>query len=106
MTTAISEAGVDPTVQHFDKMPESAFVDIATVAALLGVSPQTIRRRAAEGGIPAPQDVLGLQRYQVGVVRNVILKSFDLMTLDDANSGFDLPLTAAHYATQEVSHDN
>ncbi|CAN7237084.1 helix-turn-helix domain-containing protein [Caballeronia sp. LjRoot34] len=92
MTTAISEAGVDPTVQHFDKMPESAFVDVATVAALLGVSPQTIRRRAAEGEIPAPQDIFGLQRYRVGVVRNVILKSFDLIALDDSAGGFDKPL--------------
>lgn len=111
MTTAITEAGVDPTVQHFDKMPDSAFVDIATVAGLLGVSVQTIRRRIAEGKIPAPQGVLGLQRYNVGMIRNDILTSFDLMSFDDPNGGFDRPLTDANYGHQaaldaEVAHGN
>lgn len=106
MTTAISDAGVEPTLKHFDELPDSAHVDIGVVAGLLGVHASTIRRRIAEGSLPAPQDVLGMQRYQVGVVRNVILKAFDLMTLDDPNGGFDVQLTPAHYAAQEVSHDS
>jgi hypothetical protein len=73
MTTAISETGVEPTLKHFDELPDSAHVDIGVVAALLGVSPSTIRRRIAEGELPTPQEVLGMQRYQVGIVRNVIL---------------------------------
>lgn len=107
MTTAISDAGVEPTLKHFDELPDSAHVDIGVVAGLLGVHPSTIRRRIAEGSLPAPQDVLGMQRYQVGVVRNVILKAFDLMTLDDPNGGLDVQLTPAHYAQAlEVGHDN
>jgi pilus assembly protein TadC len=35
MTTAISEAGVEPTLKHFDELPDSAHVDIGVVAALL-----------------------------------------------------------------------
>jgi hypothetical protein len=89
MTTAISDAGIDPALKHFDEMPDSARVDLNVVAGLLGVSVATIRRRIAEGSLPAPQDVLGMQRYQVGVVRNTILKAFDLISLDDPNGGFD-----------------
>ena len=96
MTTAISEAGVEPTLKHFDELPDSAHVDIGVVAALLGVSPSTIRRRVAEGSLLAPQDVLGMQRYQVGIVRNVILKAFDFIDLDNPQGGFDLPLGGAH----------
>jgi hypothetical protein len=99
MTTAITNAGVDPTLKHFDDLPDSAHVDIGLVAGLLGISPSTIRRRIAEGSLPAPQDILGLQRYQVGVVRNVILKAFDLIALDDPNGGLDVQLNEGHYAT-------
>jgi excisionase family DNA binding protein len=83
------DTGVDSTLLNFDLLPDSAYVTIGTIAALLSVSDATIRRRIAEGSLPAPQDVLGMQRYQVGVVRNTILKAFDLISLDDPNGGFD-----------------
>jgi hypothetical protein len=96
MTTAISSAGIDPALKHFDEMPDSAHVDLHVVAGLLGVSVATIRRRIAEGSLPAPQYVLGMQRYQVGVVRNTILRAFDLIVLDDPNGGFDCPVGGAN----------
>lgn len=81
--------GIGSAVLNFDLLPDSAFVSIGTLASLLGVSDATIRRRIAEGSLPAPQSVLGMQRYQVGVVRNTILKAFDFISLDDPNGGFD-----------------
>ncbi|MBW0449024.1 helix-turn-helix transcriptional regulator [Paraburkholderia phenoliruptrix] len=71
MTTKNS-AGIDAAVLNFDSLPDSAYVSIGTVAALLGVSDVTIRRRIADGKIPAPKGVLGLQRYQVSTVREVL----------------------------------
>ncbi|MDR6377326.1 helix-turn-helix transcriptional regulator [Paraburkholderia caledonica] len=71
MTTA-SSAGVDSTLLHFDLLPDSAFVPVDTLASLLGVSIATVRRRIADGKIPAPKGVLGLQRYQVSTVRELL----------------------------------
>lgn len=90
------QTGVPADVLNFDLLPDSAFVPIDTVAALLSVSVATIRRRIAEGTLPAAQDVLGMQRYQVGVVRNVILKAFNLIALDDPKGGFDTSVGVAH----------
>lgn len=98
-------AGIDSNLLNFDLLPDSAYVPVDTLASLLGVSIATIRRRIAEGKIPPPQGVLGLQRYQVGLIRNDILKSFDFMVFDDPNGGFDRPLTDANYA-KEVGNDD
>jgi hypothetical protein len=91
------QTGVPADVLNFDLLPDSAFVPIDTVAALLSVSVATIRRRIADGQIPAPQGVLGLQRYQVCTIRNQILKPSDFLALDDAAGGFDKPLCDANY---------
>lgn len=90
-------AGIDAAVLNFDLLPDSAYVSVGTVAALLGVSDVTIRRRIADGIIPAPVGILGLQRYQVSMVRE-ILSWRDLMSLDDPAGGLDRPLTEANYA--------
>jgi len=97
--------GIDPDLINFDLKPDSAFVPIDTLAQLLSCSITTIRRRIAEGTLPPPQGILGLQRYNVGIIRNDILKSFDFIALDDPNGGFDAPLTDSNYA-QEVGHDD
>jgi hypothetical protein len=99
--SATPNAGVDSTLLNFDLLPDSAYVPVDALAALLGVSIATIRRRIADGKIPAPQGVLGLHRYNVGMIRNDILKSFDFISFDDPNGGFDKPLTDANYE-QEV----
>jgi predicted DNA-binding transcriptional regulator AlpA len=95
-------AGIDAAVLNFDLLPDSAYVSVNTVAALLGVSDATIRRRIADGAVPPPVGILGLQRYQVSTVRE-ILAYRDLMALDDPSGGFDKPLTDASYS-EEASH--
>lgn len=69
MTTAITEAGVDPTVQHFDKMPDCGFVGYDIVEALFGISRATIRRRIKDGKMPAPHEICGMKRFRVGDLR-------------------------------------
>lgn len=103
--SASPSLGVDSTLLNFDLLPDSAYVPVDALASLLGVSIATIRRRIAEGKLSPPHGILGLQRYNVGVIRNEILKSFDFITFDDSKGGFDTPLTDANYA-QEVAHDD
>lgn len=97
--TTTQTAGIDAAVLNFDLLPDSAYVSVGTLAALLGVSDVTVRRRIADGVLPAPVGILGLQRYQVSTVRG-ILSWRDLMSLDDPNGGFDKPLTEANYEHQ------
>ncbi|MEC5405132.1 DeoR family transcriptional regulator [Paraburkholderia sp. MPAMCS5] len=92
-------AGIDAAVLNFDLMPDSAYVSVGTLAALLDVSDVTIRRRIADGAIPAPVGILGLQRYQVSMVRE-ILSWRDMMSFDDPSGGFDRPLTDANYGKE------
>jgi hypothetical protein len=105
-----STAGIDSNLLNFDLLPDSAFVPVDALASLLGVSIATIRRRIAEGRLPAPTGILGLQRYNVGMIRNEILKSFDLISLDDPDGGMDVPLNASNYEFQhnldEAGHGN
>lgn len=89
-------AEIDSTLLNFDLLPDSAYVSVSALAALLDVSVETVRRRIADGKIPAPTGILGLQRYQVSMVRE-ILQSRDFMAIDDAAGGFDAPLTDASY---------
>lgn len=101
MTTEQS-AGIDAAVLNFDLLPDSAYVSRGTLAKLLGCSDQTIARRIADGVLPPPVGILGLQRYQVSTIRE-ILAGRDLMALDDPNGGFDKPLNDANY-NEEASH--
>ena len=93
-------AGIDSAVLNFDLLPDSAYVPRRTLAALLGCSEQTITRRIADGTLPPPVGILGLQRYQVSTVR-AILGSRDLIALDDSRGGFGRPLPAASYVGGE-----
>ena len=67
-------AGIDSAVLNFDLLPDSAYVPRRTLAALLGCSEQTLSRRIADGALPPPVGILGLQRYNVGDIR-AFLKS-------------------------------
>ncbi|WDD94655.1 helix-turn-helix domain-containing protein [Burkholderia sp. FERM BP-3421] len=100
MTTSPS-AGIDAAVLNFDLMPDSAYLPRRILAALLGCSEQTINRRIADGALPPPVGILGLQRYQVSTIRE-ILAGRDLIALDDPAGGFDVPLTDANY--REENH--
>jgi predicted DNA-binding transcriptional regulator AlpA len=100
--TTTQAAGIDAAVLNFDLLPDSAYVPRRTLAALLGCSEQTLARRIADGALPPPVGILGLQRYQVSMVRE-ILAGRDFMALDDPNGGFDTPLTDANYS-EEASY--
>lgn len=67
--SAISSAGVAPEVEHFDRLPDSAHVDVGVVAAIYGCSVATVKRRVKDGKIPAPQDICGMKRFRVGDLR-------------------------------------
>lgn len=95
--TQQSAADVSSTLLNFDLLPDSMFVPIEILAQLMSASTDTIRRRIADGALPPPAGVLGLQRYQVSTIRE-ILTARDMMSLDDPNGGFDKPLTDANYA--------
>ncbi|PRY03799.1 AlpA family transcriptional regulator [Paraburkholderia sp. BL25I1N1] len=81
-------AGVDAAVLNFDLLPDSAYVSVGTLASLLGVSDVTIRRRIADGILPPPVGVLGLQRYNVGEIRSYLKSSVaPAFAFDTAGAG-------------------
>jgi predicted DNA-binding transcriptional regulator AlpA len=100
--TTTQTAGIDAAVLNFDLLPDSAYVSVSTLAALLGVSDVTIRRRIADGVLPPPTGILGVQRYNVGFIRSAVLTARDLMSFDDPAGGFDKPLTGANYERQAL----
>ena len=53
--TPEEEIIVSQSIEHFDKLPDAAFVDVKTVAAVAGVSVPTIWRGVRDGRIPAPR---------------------------------------------------
>ena len=58
---------------EFDKLPDSALIDVRSYALLLGCSENTIWRRAREKRIPAPIRVSTQQtRWRVGDVRRAL----------------------------------
>lgn len=63
-------ATLPASLSGFDSMPDSAFVNVGTVAALLGCSANTVWRRAKAGTLPAPIKT-GQQstRWKVGAIR-------------------------------------
>lgn len=83
-------AGIDAAVLNFDLLPDSAYVSVNTVAALLGVSDVTIRRRIADGVLPAPVGVIGLQRYNVGEIRSYLKSTVaPAFAFDTSGAGID-----------------
>jgi prophage regulatory protein len=60
---------------QFDTLPGEAFVDVQTVAMLLGTTPSTVWRWSANGTLPKPSK-LGPQstRWQVSAIRAALSK--------------------------------
>ncbi|QIN60909.1 hypothetical protein SBC1_08880 [Caballeronia sp. SBC1] len=69
MTSALSSAGVAPEVEHFDRLPDAAHVDVGVVAAIYGISVATVKRRVKDGKLPAPHEICGMKRFKVGDLR-------------------------------------
>lgn len=57
----------------FDDLPDVAHVRIDVVAALLDCSESTVRRRVADGDIPAPRRVGGIPLWAAGTLRRSLL---------------------------------
>ena len=66
---AIDDAGVNPTLRHFDELPGSALVDIKVVAAVRGISIPTAWRHVRKGLLPSPQKNGGCTRWLVRDLR-------------------------------------
>ncbi len=65
----------DPALITFDALPDSAFVQSATLAALFQTSSTTIWRWAKDGRLPKPRKIGGNStRWNVGEVRQAIAK--------------------------------
>lgn len=54
---------------HFDELPESAFVRLPVVVALLGVSPSTVWRWSRLGRMPPAVKIAGTTMWSVGALR-------------------------------------
>jgi hypothetical protein len=70
MKQVISSSGLDPSLQHFDKLPDSAMVGPRVVAALRGQSVCTVWRHVKLGILPKPEMVGGSARWRVGLLRS------------------------------------
>ncbi len=56
----------------FDLLPDIAYVDVRTVAALFGCAVPTVWRRAAAGQIPSPRRFGASARWNVGELRKAL----------------------------------
>lgn len=62
-----------PSLSGFDALPNSAFVDVATVAALLGCSRNTVWRKAKAGTLASPiKTGPNSTRWKVGAIRDYL----------------------------------
>ncbi|MBN3848722.1 helix-turn-helix domain-containing protein [Paraburkholderia sp. Ac-20342] len=59
-------------LEQFDRLPDSARVDVRTVAGLLGISVPTVWRHVRTGKLPLPRKIGGSTRWLVGELRNAL----------------------------------
>ena len=63
-------ARIPPALANFDALPDSALIDVATVAALLGCSRNTVWRKARAGELASPiKTGPNSTRWRVGSIR-------------------------------------
>ncbi len=61
---------IPPALVNFDDLPDSALIDVKTVAAVLGRSPSSIWRDARTGKLAAPLKTgPNSTRFRVGEIR-------------------------------------
>lgn len=65
----LTKALLSKALISFDSLPNSAHVDVRTVAALYGCSVPTVWRRVAAGLIPAPKKFGHSTRWNAGQLR-------------------------------------
>lgn len=66
-------AAIPESLQHFDRLPDSAHVRQPVVEALYGCSSATIWRRVKDGRIPAPRKLSDrVTAWNVGALRQAL----------------------------------
>ncbi|WP_322095154.1 helix-turn-helix transcriptional regulator [Paraburkholderia bannensis] len=65
----LTKVPLSKALVSFDSLPDSAHVDVRTVADLYGCSVATVWRRAAAGVIPAPKKFGHHARWNAGQLR-------------------------------------
>lgn len=66
-------ATIPPALANFDVLPDSAFIDVAIVAALLGCSRNTVWRKARAGELAPPVKTgPNSTRWRVGEIRSYL----------------------------------
>lgn len=67
---ATQQSSIPIGATEFDRLPDSAFVDVRTVATVLGTSVPSVWRWARIGRIPRPAKLSpGSSRWHVGALR-------------------------------------
>jgi predicted DNA-binding transcriptional regulator AlpA len=69
---AITRSGVLPALSQFADLPDDAYVEVAIVESLLGLSRATIARRVKSGDLPAPKKFGRATRFNVGALRRAL----------------------------------
>lgn len=64
-----SAAPIQASLEHFDRLPDSASARVAVVAALFSVSVPTVWRWSRDGLLPAPSKRGGVTLWNVGELR-------------------------------------
>jgi len=73
----MSKSNAPAALEHFDRLPDSAFVDVYVVAGLLGVGRSTIWKWASENNplIPQPRKFGRNTTFSVAETRKCIATS-------------------------------
>ncbi|AIP62806.1 helix-turn-helix transcriptional regulator [Burkholderia thailandensis] len=69
----LASAPLSKALVSFDSLPNSAHVDVRTVAGLYGCSVPTVWRRVASGLIPAAKKFGHSSRWNVGELRTNLM---------------------------------
>lgn len=65
-------SGISPLIQHFDDLPNSAYVPLNVICVMFGCSPATAWRRVKSGQLIAPQHFGSSTRWNVGEIRQAL----------------------------------
>ena len=68
----------DEKLKDFDGRPDSSYVAIDTLAALLDCSTRTIQRLVDNGQLPKPRKIGGMTRFNVGKIKNALAQSDEI----------------------------
>jgi predicted DNA-binding transcriptional regulator AlpA len=68
------QTSIDPALEHFDSLPDSARTALPVVCGLFGICPATAWRRVKSGSLPQPVREGRTTRWVVGDLRRALAK--------------------------------